>query len=125
MIVLDANVLIAHLIDDDAHAARALDIIDTEEELAIHPVTLAECLVGPVRVKREGEALQTIERFGIEQLPFGDEQPLTLARLRASTPLKLPDCCVLAGAMQIGARLATFDATLARVAREHGVSVTQ
>lgn len=44
MIVLDASVLISHLIED-VHSTRALDIIDTEEELAIHPITLAECLV--------------------------------------------------------------------------------
>lgn len=123
MIVLDASVLIAHLIDD-AHAARALEIIDTEEELLIHPMTLAECLVGPVRVNRESEALATIDALGIEQLPFSDRQPVVLARLRASTPLKLPDCCVLAAALQTGATLATFDTTLARVATEHGVTVT-
>ena len=121
MIVLDASVLIAHLAGGDAHADRALDIIDTEEELAIHPLTLAECLVGPARVQREDEALETIERLGIEQLPFGADQPLALAKLRASTSLKLPDCCVLAAAIEAGARLATFDDKLARIARERGV----
>ena len=121
MIVLDATVLIAHLAGDDVHADRALAIIDTEEELAIHPLTLAECLVGPARVQREDEALETIERLGIEQLPFGADQPLALAKLRASTSLKLPDCCVLAAAIEAGARLATFDDKLARIARERGV----
>jgi predicted nucleic acid-binding protein len=76
-------------------------------------------------VNREAEALETIDRFGIERLPFGDQQPLTLAKLRAHTPLKLPDCCVLAAAMETGAGLATFDATLARVAQDHGIVVTQ
>lgn len=123
MIVLDASVLIAYLIDDDEHAGRALDIIDTEEELAIHPITLAECLMGPVRVNREDEASQTIEGLGIERLTIGDHQPQTLARLRATTRLRLPDCCVLAAALETDATLATFDATLARVAVEHGVTV--
>lgn len=121
MIVLDATVLIAHLAGDDVHADRALAILDTEEELAIHPLTLAECLVGPARVHRDDEALEAIDRLGIEQLPFDTQQPLALARLRASTSLKLPDCCVLAAAIEAGARLATFDDKLARIARERGV----
>ena len=124
MIVLDASVLISHLIED-VHSTRALDIIDTEEELAIHPITLAECLVGPVRVNREAEAIRTIEALGIERLRISTEQPLALAKLRASTSLKLPDCCVLAAAIETGATLATFDATLAKVAAEHGVTVAQ
>lgn len=123
MIVLDASVLIAHLAGGDAHADRALDIIDTEEELAIHSVTLAECLVGPARLHREAEALQAIERLGIEQLPFGPQQPIALAKLRADTVLRLPDCCVLAAAIETGARLATFDDRLARVASDQGVEV--
>ncbi len=124
MIVLDASVLISHLIED-VHSTRALDIIDTEEELAIHPITLAECLVGPVRVNREAEAIRTIEALGIERLRISTEQPLALAKLRASTSLKLPDCCVLAAAIETGATLATFDATLAKAASEHGVAVAQ
>ena len=124
MIVLDASVLISHLIED-VQSTRALDIIDTEEELAIHPITLAECLVGPVRVNREAEAIRTIEALGIERLRISTEQPLALAKLRASTSLKLPDCCVLAAAIETGATLATFDATLAKAASEHGVAVAQ
>lgn len=119
--MLDATVLIAHLAGDDVHAQRALAILDTEEDVAIHPLTLAECLVGPARVHREDEALETIDRLGIEQLPFGAQQPLALAKLRAGTPLRLPDCCVLAAAIDAGARLATFDDELARIAREQGV----
>ena len=123
MIVLDATVLIAHLAGDDLYADRALDIIDTEEDLALHPLTLAECLVGPARLHREDEALQTITRLGIGQLPLGPQQPLALAKLRASTSLKLPDCCVLSAAIETGARLATFDDRLAWVAREQGIEV--
>lgn len=44
-------------------------------------------------------------------------------RLRATTRLKLPACCVLAAALETDATLATFDATLARAAVEHGVTV--
>ena len=57
--------------------------------------------------------------------PLSEEQPIAFARLRATTKLKLPDCCVLAAALETGATLATVDATLARVATEHGVTVTR
>ena len=92
-------------------------------ELLPHPLTLAECLVGPARVGREAEALRVIETLGIASVRVTDEQPLALARLRADTSLRMPDCCVLAAALETGASLATFDATLARVASERGVVV--
>lgn len=123
MIVLDANVLIAHFAVRDAHSERALEILDTEEELSIHPLTLAEVLTKPARDGTATHYRQRITLMGVEQLPMPDEQPLALARLRATTPLKLPDCCVLAAALETGAALATFDTTLARVASEHGVAV--
>jgi predicted nucleic acid-binding protein len=48
---------------------------------------------------------------------------MRLAGLRASTGLKLPDCCALLVAEAQGAALATFDDRLARVARSRGVAV--
>lgn len=125
MIVLDANVLIAHFAVRDAHSERALEILDAEEELAMHPLTMAEVLTRPAREGLADHYRDRIAAIGIEQLPVPVEQPLALARLRARTPLKLPGCCALAAAMETGASLATFDDTLARVAREHGVSVSQ
>ncbi len=125
MIVLDASVLIAHFATRDTHSARALELLDTEAELSIHPITLAEVLTRPARDGRADLYRERIATMGIEQLPVPTEQPLALAKLRASTSLKLPDCCVLAAAMESGATLATFDATLAKVASEHGVSLAQ
>ena len=125
MIVLDASVLIAHFAIHDAHSARALELLDPEEELSIHPITLAEVLTRPARDGRADLYRERIATMGIEQLPAPAEQPLTLAKLRASTSLKLPDCCVLAAAIETGATLATFDATLAKAAPEHGVAVAQ
>ena len=92
-------------------------------ELLPHPLTLAECLVGPARVGCEAEALRIIETLGIATVPVTDQQPLALARLRAETSLRLPGCCVLAAALETGASLATFDVTLARGAAERGVVV--
>lgn len=122
MIVLDASVIIAHL-GDDAHAEQALEILDTEDELAIHPLTLAECLVGPARLHREAEAMATIERLGIELAPCPVGQPLAIARLRATSRLKLPDCCVLVSALQASATVGTFDTTLARAATRLALAV--
>lgn len=123
MIVLDASVVIAHLVEGDAHSDAAFDILDTEEELVIHPITMAESLVGPVRVNRDDEALRLIAGLGIDELPWSTDEPITLARLRATTGLKLPDCCVLAAAVRENATLATFDARLAASARDAGVEV--
>ena len=125
MIVLDARVLIAHFAIRDVHSTRAFELLDTEEELAIHPVTLAEVLTRPARDGRAEHYRERIATMGVEQLPVPAEQPLTLAKLRAGTSLRLPDCCVLAAAMETGAALATFDATLAKVAAEHGITVAQ
>lgn len=123
MIVLDASVLIAHMVEGDVHGARALEILDTEEELALHPMTRAECLVGPVRVGLEGEAIEALERLGVEPFIATYDEPLALARLRAETGLRLPDCCVLGAAQRDGVTLATFDSRLAGVARSMGISV--
>ena len=121
MIVLDASVLIAHSAGHDVHGAAAFDILDTDEELFIHPLNLAEYLVGPTRIGSESLALGTLDRLGVRRsLPAFDE-PVELARLRAKTGLKLPDCCVLVAALQLKASVATFDERLARAARELGL----
>lgn len=89
----------------------------------LHPVTLAEALVGPVRVGVESEATDDVARLGIERhVPLIDE-PLNVARIRADTGLKLPDAYVLATAEHFDATLATFDGRLSQVARDRGVTV--
>ncbi|MFT4229698.1 MAG: PIN domain-containing protein [Microbacterium sp.] len=123
MIVLDASVLIAHLAEEEVHGERAFEILDSEDDLLVHPMTLAESLVGPVRTGLESDVLQTFERLGIERLRPAADEPLVLARLRATTSLKIPDCCVLATALEQGATLATFDSRLAQVARAMDVEV--
>jgi predicted nucleic acid-binding protein len=123
MIVLDANVLISYWGRPDAHTEASYAVLDTEEELTIHPVTLAETLVAPIREGREEDALQAFLRLGVERYsPLADE-PLRAARLRARTGLKLPDTYVLAVAEELHASIATFDRRLADAAREQGVTV--
>ncbi|MCE7480716.1 MULTISPECIES: type II toxin-antitoxin system VapC family toxin [Microbacterium] len=123
MIVLDASVMIAHLLEGDAHATATMELLDTEEELAMHQISIAESLVGPAKRNVIDVAERAIGTLGVERLQAPIDEPRRLALLRAETGLKMPDCCVLAGAESNGATLATFDRRLADVARERGVEV--
>lgn len=125
MIILDASVLIAHLWPSDAHhgPATALLLDGAGEDLLVHALTLAEVLVGGVRIGRGAEMRADLLAISI-RLPERDEgEPLRFAELRVTTGLKLPDCCVLDAAVTSGARLATFDAALAASAAQLGVPV--
>lgn len=125
MIALDASVLIAHLARDDRHFVVARDILRQAvgEALLVHPLTLAEVLVGGVRVGREHALSAELEAMGLNVTDGGGDQPLRLARLRVSTGLKLPDCCVLDTALTARARLGTFDTALTAAARQCGIPV--
>ncbi|MGB3731033.1 type II toxin-antitoxin system VapC family toxin [Microbacterium sp.] len=123
MIVLDANVLISYWGRPDSHTDATYSILDTEDELLIHPITLAETLVAPVREGREDDALSAYARLGVERHDPTLDEPVRVARLRAETRLKLPEAYVLAAAIEMQAALATFDKRLADAARERGVAV--
>ena len=126
MIVLDASVLIAHFESTDAHHERAtrllMDAVD--EPLGTSPLTLAEVLVGPARTGHLATARTAIRELGIASIALADDAPERLATLRASTRLRLPDCCVLLAAKSAdGAEVATFDDRLAPAARDLGLPV--
>jgi len=125
LIVVDASVLIAHLHPVDEHHAAATDflIAATDQVLLIHPLNLAEVLVGGARSGRVLELANDLTAIGIRAAPHDDSEPLRLAELRASTGLRLPDCCALDTAMTQHAPLATFDAALARAAQQHRIDV--
>ncbi|MGH3545742.1 MAG: type II toxin-antitoxin system VapC family toxin [Mycobacteriales bacterium] len=128
MIVIDASVLIAHLdADDAAHAsAQQLLLSAAGSPFGTSPITMAEVLVGPTRAGRVSEAATALEELGIETFPLPPDAPTRLAALRATTSLKLPDCCVLLTAEQRGATgIATFDRRLAARAHELGFTVAQ
>ncbi len=124
-VVLDASVVIGYLTAGDAHGDAAVAILDAEEwvDLIMHPHTLAEVLVLPARHGRTAMALDDLSRIGIGRWQPDEAYPARIATIRADTGLKLADCCPLDAAERLGARLATFDRTLARVARERGVEV--
>lgn len=123
MIVLGASVLIGHLDARDPHHTRATALLEATdaEPLGASTITLAETLVAPARAKRLDEAKVALERLGIAELSLGAEAPAQLARLRAETGLKLPDCCVLATAQQHGGSIASFDVDLRKAARKLGL----
>lgn len=125
MIVMDASVLIAHLNPGDPHhdAATAILLAGTPGRMLAHTITLAEVLVGGVRVGQGASMLDDLRAAGIVAAPHDDGEPLRLAELRANSGLKLPDCCVLDVAIHHQASLATFDDALAAAARKRSVPV--
>lgn len=125
MIVLDANVLIAHLDATDAHhdRASALLALHADHPFLASPISIAEVLVGPVRAGLLDQATAALSQLGVSTVELGLDAPTRLAVLRAATGLKLPDCCVLASAERAQAGIATFDDRLATTAHERGMDV--
>lgn len=125
MIVLDASVLIAHLDAADAHHERATTLLTeaADEPLGISPLTLAEVLVGPARAGKLPAAESAIDDLEVIAVPFTDNAATRLAELRATTGLRMPDCCVLLAAESTQAQLATFDERLAASAVKLGLTV--
>ena len=133
MIVLDASLLIAHLWPSDRHHGEASDFLRrvAGDRMLTHPLTMAEVLIGGVRIGRGAEMRQDLADIGVELAERDADEPLRLAEIRVSSRLKLPDCCVLDVAMVNLAKaqvtetvtLATFDRELAGAAIDRGVLV--
>ncbi|MGL4174978.1 MAG: type II toxin-antitoxin system VapC family toxin [Dermatophilaceae bacterium] len=133
MIVLDATVLIGYLDGEDAHhdRAEALLAATIDDDFGAQTMTLAEVLVVPAREgrldgAREGRldgARTVLEDVEVSELAFPPDSALKLAALRASTALKMPDCCVILAAEDAGARIATVDDRLGEAAAARGLTV--
>ena len=125
MIVLDASVLIAHLEASDVHHDRATALLigAVDESLGISPLTLAEVFVGPAQSGNLDVVQRVIHELKIATIAFCDDAPTRLARMRVSTRLRLPDCCVLLAAETAQAHVATFDDRLAAAAIGLGLTV--
>jgi predicted nucleic acid-binding protein len=123
VITLDASVLIGHLHPLDAHhdAATRLLLDADPGSLLVHALTLAEVLVAGVRVGQGAQMLGDLRAAGIVLARRDDDDPLRLAELRATTGLRLPDCCVLDAAITNAAAVATFDKALAAAAHRLGI----
>jgi len=124
VIVLDASVAIAFLNQHDAHHGAAVELLKRyPPQYLMHPLTLAEVLVGPALLGIDSTVLRDLRSIGVEQVGAGPDEALQLARLRATHRLKMPDTCVLAAAQHHGVPLATFDERLAAVASASGLLV--
>lgn len=125
MITLDASVLIAHLQPNDRHHSEATEYLRSQvaEQFLVHSLTMAEVLVGGVRVGRASELVADLDAIGVRVAERAPSEALDLAVLRVGTGLKLPDCCALHTALANGTKLATFDARLTTVARNYQLTV--
>ncbi|QIV79628.1 type II toxin-antitoxin system VapC family toxin [Mycolicibacterium frederiksbergense] len=126
MIVLDASVLVAFFSGADAHHVAATELLAAAgaEDLVVSSMTLAELLVGPVREGAVDALLEALARLEVGEELFPEDVAVRLARLRAETGLRMPDCCVLLAAESAGAEtVGTFDGRLGQVARGRGLTV--
>ncbi len=127
MIVLDASVLIAYLdADDDRHVvAESLLAREIDDDLGMNPLTLAEVLVAPVREGRLRQAQEALRDLEVNELPFPSDTAVRLAELRATTGLRMPDCCVVLAAEDAGATVASFDRQLIQAAKARNMAVLE
>jgi predicted nucleic acid-binding protein len=123
VIVLDANVLIAHLDQRDAHHQAATERLlgFADRPFGASSITLAEVLVAPARTRDLPAAQAALRTLEVSELPLPPNASERLAVLRAETGLKLPDCCVLLAAEAAVGTVLTFDDRLAREASRRGL----
>ncbi len=119
MIALHSGALIAPFDANDAHHSKAETPFTTHisEPMTIGPINLAEVLISASRENRDHEMLADLRPLDVTTTPLPDDAATRLARLRAITRSKMPDCCVLLTAEQTSARIATFDEGLKASAR--------
>lgn len=125
VIVLDASVLIAYLDGHDEHHAVAEDLLARviDDEFGVNSLTLAEVLVAPIRDGHLQSVREALGDLEVQELPFPANTAVRLAQLRATTGLKMPDCCVLLAADDTAGTIASFDERLAQAAEARSVTV--
>jgi len=125
VIVLDASAVIAVFYPANPHHERATRLLEHAAAggFAVHPMTLAESLVGAAKGGRLNQLRRQIHNMGITVFAPEEDEPLLIAEIRANTGLKVPDCCVLAAALSLSSSLMTFDEKLGACAREQSIGV--
>ena len=117
--------LIGHFEPADLHHAQATALLKAHltDTFASSVVTLAEVYVGAWRAGQGDRLEQLLAQLAISSLELPADAAHRLGELRATTGLKMPDCCVLYSAVRHDAAIATFDDTLAKRANEIGLTV--
>jgi predicted nucleic acid-binding protein len=125
VIILDASVLIGHFESADAHHTDATALLRAHalESFAASVITLAEVYVGAARAGQADQLRRLLAQLQIESLDLPAGAARRLGELRATTKLKMPDCCVLYSAEQHNATIATLDDKLAARADDLGLTV--
>lgn len=127
MIALDASLVIAHLGAHDPHHHAATDLLGrlVGDQIGMSTINVAEVLVGYARAGRLDHGKADLAAIGVEEWALPADGAWRLAQLRASTGLKLPDCCVLLAAETASAAVASFDERLLAAARQRGLEVVR
>jgi predicted nucleic acid-binding protein len=125
VIIIDVSVLVGHFESAEAHHTDATALLRAHalESFAASVITLAEIYVGAARAGQADRLHQLLAQLQIESLDLPAGAARRLGELRATTKLKMPDCCVLYSAEQHNAAIATFDDKLAARAAELGLTV--
>jgi predicted nucleic acid-binding protein len=125
LVVLDASALIALASDADPHHNWALSMFrDTAAfGLQMTALTQAEVLVHPTRAGKQEKFLKLVDTLDLKIAPIEATDSKHIAKIRATTSLKMPDAVVLSQAIKVAGSIATTDHQLARVAKEKGVGV--
>ncbi len=93
--------------------------------MTIGPINQADVLVRAAREHRDQQMLADLRALGVTLTALPDDAASRLARLRAHTSARMPDCCVLLTAEQTSGRVATFDRRLDDAATALGLEVVR
>ena len=116
-VVVDANVGISRMETNHRNYHRAGRLLaKVQAPIVIHPITLAECMVLPIRQGYDPNEieLETLDILGAHLITEPDltgeyTWPAKLAETCAKYGLKMPDAIVLATAIILDGQVASFD----------------
>jgi len=125
-VTADANIVIAYIESQHVHHTMAVELLDQFDRIWVHPINMAEVLVGLLSPTERSRKLQDLTGAGFvidldrttEEL---HNEVLDLANLRAEYRAKMPDTCALLTAHRKRTTLATLDAGLRKAALAAGI----
>jgi predicted nucleic acid-binding protein len=127
VIILDANVLIGFLDADDPHHAASVDLLERRfvDGFGSSVLTVAEALVHPTRVDRQDAAMASLLSIGVRVIELVSSDAASLAGVRNTYRLRMPDAVALHTALSTASELASFDDALIGAAERAGVVVAR